>query len=231
MLSSFDDVLFFKIVIRRYIPSLFRNFLTIISSLYGIIHRNNIKYRYHLCFYAIIKRRWFLMELRQIRYFMEVAKREHVTEAANALHVAQSAVSRQIFNLEEELGVELFIREGRTVKLTRIGQVFLEHMEKAMNVIDDAKQEVEEYIDPNQGTLHIGFSASLASYILPTAVLYFRKQYPNVKFVLNQGSHHELMEAVEKGDMNIALVGPVPTENKKVKSTILFTEDIVALLS
>src|SRR5699024_3722850 len=100
---SFGDVLFFKIVIMRYIPSLFRNFLTIISSLYGIIHRNNIKYRYHLCFYAIIKRRWFLMELRQIRYFMEVAKREHVTEAANALHVAQSAVSRQIFNLESEL--------------------------------------------------------------------------------------------------------------------------------
>jgi len=171
------------------------------------------------------------MEFRQIKYFIEVAKREHVTEAANALHVAQSAVSRQIFNLEEELGVELFIREGRTVKLTRIGKVFLEHMEKAMNVIDDAKQEVEEYIDPNQGTLHIGFSATLASYILPTAILYFRKKYPNVKFVLNQGSHHELMEAVEKGEMNIALVGPVPTENKKVKSSILFTEDIVALLS
>ncbi len=171
------------------------------------------------------------MELRQIKYFIEVAKREHVTEAANALHVAQSAVSRQIFNLEEELGVDLFIREGRTVRLTRIGQVFMEHMEKAMNVIEDAKQEVEEYLDPDQGTLHIGFSASLASYILPTAILYFRKQYPNVKFVLNQGSHSELMEAVIKGDMNIALVGPLPTENEKIKSTVLFTEDIVALLS
>lgn len=171
------------------------------------------------------------MELRQIKYFIEVAKREHVTEAANALHVAQSAVSRQIFNLEEELGVDLFIREGRTVRLTRIGQVFLEHMERAVNVIEDAKQEVEEYLDPDQGTLHIGFSASLASYILPTAILYFRKQYPNVKFVLNQGSHSELMNAVIKGEMNIALVGPLPTEHEKVKSTVLFTEDIVALLS
>src|SRR5699024_12788323 len=111
------------------------------------------------------------MEFRQIKYFIEVAKREHVTEAANALHVAQSAVSRQIFNLEEELGVELFIREGRTVKLTRMGQVFLEHMEKAMNVIDDAKQEVEEYIDQNQGTLHIGLTASLTSYILTNTMI------------------------------------------------------------
>src|SRR5699024_12356529 len=118
-----------KIDVSRYIPSLSISFHTIISSLYCIIHRNNIKYRYHLCFYAIIKRRWSLLELRRIRYFMDVAKREHVTEAANALHVAQSAVSRQIFNLESELGVALFVREGRSVRLTPIGIVFLEHME------------------------------------------------------------------------------------------------------
>src|SRR5690625_4433593 len=128
-----------------------------------------------------------MMELRQIKYFIEVAKREHVTEAANALHVAQSAVSRQIFNLEEELGVDLFIREGRTVRLTRIGKMFLEQMEQAINVIDNAKQVVEEYIDPEKGTIHIGFSASLASYILPTAIYYFRKEYPQVNFELHQG--------------------------------------------
>ncbi|MBO1002189.1 LysR family transcriptional regulator [Pseudogracilibacillus auburnensis] len=170
------------------------------------------------------------MELRQIKYFIEVAKREHVTEAANALHVAQSAVSRQIFNLEEELGVDLFIREGRTVRLTRIGKIFLEHMERAINVIDDAKQVVEEYVDPEKGTIHIGFSASLASYILPTAIYYFRKQYPDVKFVLNQGSYSELIEAVIKGEINIAILGPIPAEQEKIKSTVLFTEDIIALL-
>lgn len=170
------------------------------------------------------------MELRQIKYFIEVAKREHVTEAANALHVAQSAVSRQIFNLEEELGVDLFIREGRSVRLTRIGKVFLEHMERAVNVINDAKQVVEEYVDPEKGTIHIGFSASLASYILPTAIYYFRKEYPNVKFVLNQGSYSELIDAVKKGEINIAILGPIPAEQEKIKSTVLFTEDIVALL-
>ena len=65
------------------------------------------------------------LELRQINYFIEVAEREHVTEAALALHVAQSAVSRQIVNLEAELGVDLFFREGRKVKLTPIGKIFL----------------------------------------------------------------------------------------------------------
>jgi LysR family transcriptional activator of glutamate synthase operon len=170
------------------------------------------------------------LELRQIKYFIEVAKREHVTEAANTMHVAQSAVSRQIFNLEEELGVSLFIREGRTVKLTPIGKIFLEHMEQAMNVIDDATQVIEEYTDPEKGTIHVGFPSSLATYILPTAISAFRDKYPNVKFQLNQGSYYDLKKAVIRGEINMALLGPVPMNEKKLKGKILFTEDIVALL-
>lgn len=170
------------------------------------------------------------MELRQIRYFIEVAKREHVTEAAHALHVAQSAVSRQIFNLEAELGVDLFIRKGRNVKLTPIGKIFLDHMEQAIHVIEDAKQVIREYTDPERGTIHIGFSSSLASYILPTAISAFRDQYPHVQFELHQGSYHDLQDAVIKGAVNIALVAPVPMEHDQIKGSILFTERIVALL-
>lgn len=170
------------------------------------------------------------MELRQIKYFIEVARREHVTEAAHALHVAQSAVSRQIFNLEAELGVDLFIRKGRNVKLTAIGKIFLEHMEQAINVIDDARQVVSEYTDPKRGTIHIGFPSSLATYILPTVISAFRQTYPHVQFELNQSSYHGLQEKVIKGDVNIALVAPVPADKSKIKSSILFTEKIVALL-
>lgn len=170
------------------------------------------------------------MELRQIQYFMEVAKREHVTEAALALHVAQSAVSRQIFNLETELGVNLFIREGRNVKLTMIGQMFLEHMEQAMKVIEEAQREVEEYLDPLKGTIRIGFPSSLASYTLPTTISAFREHYPQVKFQLKQGSYAELIEGVINGDFDMALIGPVPKQEKKVIGTTLFTDNIVALL-
>lgn len=170
------------------------------------------------------------MELRQIKYFIEVAKREHVTEAANALYVAQSAVSRQIFNLEEELGVNLFIREGRTVRLTPIGKIFLEYMEQAMNVMNDASQVIEEYTDPEKGTIHVGFPSSLASYILPTAISEFRQSYPFVKFQLNQGSYYDLKKAVIQGEINMALLGPVPMNEKKLKGNILFTENMVALL-
>jgi len=170
------------------------------------------------------------MELRQIKYFIEVAKREHVTEAAEALHVAQSAVSRQIFNLEAELGVALFIRKGRNIKLTTIGQIFLEHMEQAIHVIDDGKQVVSEYTDPKRGTIQIGFPSSLATYILPTALAAFRNEYPDIHFKLHQRSYYDLIEAVIKGEINLALLAPVPPDETEMQGEILFTEKIVALL-
>src|SRR5699024_3823123 len=144
--------------------------------------------------------------------------------------VAQSAVSRQIFKLEEELGVDLFIREGRNVKLTPIGKIFLDHMKRAVKVIEQAGQVVEEYIDPHKGTMNIGFPTSLSTYILPKAISHFRKQYPDVKFELHQGSYNDLVLSVIKGDINIAILGPLPPTHKKIKSMTLFTEEIVALL-
>ena len=176
--------------------------------------------------------RWVnILELRQIQYFIEVAKREHMTEAADALHVAQSAVSRQIVNLESELGVSLFLREGRNIRLTPIGRMFLEKMEQAMDVIDQARREIEQSLDPEKGTVRIGFPSSLAAHLLPTIISAFRKQHPHVKFQLHQDSYRHLIDAVLKGDIDMALLGPLPTEERRVKSEILFIENLVALLS
>ena len=122
------------------------------------------------------------MELRQLRYFVEVADREHVSEAAENLHVAQSAISRQIANLEEELGVALFEREGRNIKLTKIGRQFLDHVRTALKAIDYAKEQIDEYLDPHKGTVNIGFPTSLASQVLPSVISAFKLEYPEVDF-------------------------------------------------
>lgn len=170
------------------------------------------------------------MELRQIQYFIEVAKLEHVTEASYVLHVSQSAVSRQIFKLEAELGVDLFIHEGRKVKLTPIGRMFLEHMEQLLKVIDKAKQEINEFLDPERGTVRIGFPSSLAAQLVPSVVSAFREQFPAVNFQLQHGSYRELIDWVIKGDMNLAIMGPVPQHEVQIKSETLFQENFVALL-
>ncbi|MCM3588946.1 LysR family transcriptional regulator [Mesobacillus maritimus] len=170
------------------------------------------------------------MELRQLLYFVEVAKREHVTEAAEHLHVAQSAVSLQISKLEDELGVSLFERVGRNVKLTQIGKTFLTHVTQALKELDYAKQNIKEYLDPEQGTIKIGYPSSLARHLLPTIISAFKEKNPRITFHLRQGSYASLIDSVKTGDLDLAFLGPVPTNEPGIQGTTLFTEKLSALL-
>ncbi|MBD2846534.1 LysR family transcriptional regulator [Paenibacillus sp. IB182496] len=170
------------------------------------------------------------MEVRQMRYFMEVAKREHVTEAANALHVAQSSVSRQLVQLESELGVDLFVRKGRRVKLTPIGRILLERVEGIMHSIGEAEREVKEYLAPEKGVVRIAFPISLAAHVLPTAIYAFRQRYPQAQFQMKQALYHDLIDGVAGGEFNLAMIAPLPEGEPRVRQRLLFTERIVALL-
>ncbi|MBP1968533.1 LysR family transcriptional activator of glutamate synthase operon [Virgibacillus natechei] len=170
------------------------------------------------------------MELRQLRYFIEVAEREHVSEAALHLHVAQSAISKQISNLEGELGVTLFERDGRNVKLTQIGREFLKHAKIVIRSAEDAKKQIDEYLAPDRGTIKIGFPTSLSNHLLPSVISAFKEEYPNIAFQLRQGSYKFLIEAIKKGDIHVAFLGPAPKDDPDIESSILFAEYISALL-
>jgi LysR family transcriptional regulator, transcription activator of glutamate synthase operon len=170
------------------------------------------------------------MELRQLKYFVEVAKHEHISFAAEALHIAQSAVSRQIGNLEAELGVQLFHREGRNIKLTHIGRLFAEQAIVALNAIANAKQLIDEYVDPERGMIRIGFPSSLASNTLPKIIKSFKNEHPDVNFHLRQGGYDFLIEGIKNREIDLAFIGPVPGFDSQVQSDILFTESFVALL-
>lgn len=170
------------------------------------------------------------MEFRQLKYFVEVAEREHVSEAAVHLHVAQSAISRQIANLEGELGVQLFEREGRNVKLLPIGKVFLAHAKEALKAIHYAKKQMDEYIDPESGSIKIGFPTSLASSLLPKVLSKFKARYPQINFQLRQGSYNFLIDAVKERELDIAFIGPVLTEDPNIIGDILFDEKLYLLI-
>jgi LysR family transcriptional regulator, transcription activator of glutamate synthase operon len=170
------------------------------------------------------------MELRQLKYFIEVAKQEHISLASENLHIAQSAVSRQIGNLEAELGVQLFQREGRNIKLTHIGRLFAEQAVISLNAIANAKQLVDEYVDPERGMIRIGFPSSLASNTLPNIIKSFKREHPDVRYHLRQGGYNYLIEGINKREIDLAFIGPVPGFDSNVHSDILFTEKFVALL-
>lgn len=170
------------------------------------------------------------MEWRQILYFIEVAKHEHVTEAAHRLHVAQSAVSRQLALLEAELGVALFTREGRNVKLTAIGRRFLRYAERAVAEIEQGKKKIEEYLDPERGTVNIGLATGVSAPSLPIALSQFREEHPAIGFQLIQGALADLLAAIDGGRLDIAFCAPVPTDHESVRGEIFYRERLVAVL-
>jgi len=170
------------------------------------------------------------VELRQLYYFVKVARKQHVTRASEELHVAQSAVSRQIHQLEEELGVPLFAQKGRNVQLTPVGRMFLGRVEAILADLDRAVQEIREFLDPERGEVRIGFPHSLGISMLPTAIAAFRKEHPNVRFRLRQGTYSSLIRDVIQGDVDLAFVSPFPENHDRVVGELLLTEELYAVL-
>lgn len=170
------------------------------------------------------------MELRQLYYFVKVARKEHVTQAAEELHVAQSAVSRQIHQLEEELGVKLFVQKGRNLQLTPVGSLFLKRAEVILADIERAVIEIHEFIDPEKGEIRLGFPHSLGISLIPQVVAAFRKLHPNVKFRFKQGMYPSLIRDLVNGDIDLAFISPVPKEHEQVCGDVLLTEELYAIV-
>ncbi|MEC0369081.1 LysR family transcriptional regulator [Paenibacillus chibensis] len=170
------------------------------------------------------------MELRQLQYFLKVAQKEHVTQAAEELHVAQSAVSRQIHQLEEELGVQLFMQKGRNLQLTPVGQLFCKRVDSILKDLDKAVVEVHEFLDPEQGEIRIGFPHSLGIHLIPSVVAEFKQRYPNVKFRFKQGMFPSLIRDVISAEVDLAFISPFPEKHEQVEGEIMLTEELYAIL-
>jgi LysR family transcriptional activator of glutamate synthase operon len=170
------------------------------------------------------------MELRQLHYFVSVAKKQHVTHAAEELHVAQSAVSRQIHLLEEELNLQLFVQKGRNLQLTPVGKLFLGKIEGILSDLERVIQESHEFLDPNKGEIRIGFPHSLGVNLLPTVVACYRKINPEVKFRLKQGTFNSLIRDLTKGEIDLSFISPFPENHALVSGQILLTEELYAIL-
>ncbi|THF83869.1 LysR family transcriptional regulator [Cohnella fermenti] len=170
------------------------------------------------------------MELRQLQYFVHVARMQHVTKAAEELHVAQSAVSRQIHRLEEELGVRLFMQRGRNVQLTPVGQLFLRRAEEILHDLDRAVNEIHEFLDPEVGEIRLGFPHSLGTHLIPKVIASFRRKHPNVKFRFRQGMYPSLIRDVIEAEVDLAFISPMPDKNDRVEGEVILTESLCAIL-
>jgi len=147
------------------------------------------------------------MNFQQLRYVREAVRQNlNLTEAANVLFTSQPGVSKQIRELEEELGVEIFVRRGkRLVSLTDPGRIVVEVIERLLAEAENLRQVGKEFADQDSGALTIATTHTQARYTLPRVVQAFREHYPKVRLSLQQGSPTQIAEMVCQGRADIAI--------------------------
>ena len=149
------------------------------------------------------------VELRHLRYFVAVAETQNVLRAATQkLHVSQPAVSRQIRDLEDELGVQLFERTGKAVALTDAGRLFLKEARAVLERTDEAVRNVRALAGTGEKELHVGYSPLPGAQIVPAALRALQQAMPDVHVKLHDWSNDELLAGVRDGRLQLALIVP-----------------------
>ncbi|WP_211083435.1 LysR family transcriptional regulator [Paenibacillus xylanexedens] len=163
------------------------------------------------------------MELLQLKYFLTVARCEHVTEAAGKLHVTQSSLSKTIQRLEDDLGVPLFDRIGRKLRLNDFGRTFLQRSEKALFELEQGKREIADLSNPDQGTLQLAVTTAST---LPGILREFRKNKPDIQFHVQMVSLENMSRLLHRGEVDFCLSSP-PIEGDDIECQILYDDPIV----
>ncbi len=148
------------------------------------------------------------MKLQQLRYALEVYRHNlNVSEAADALFTSQPGISKQIRLLEEELGIQIFIRSGkRVVSVSQPGKAVLEISERILRDVQNIKNIGSEFTELDSGSLTIATTHTQARYALPAIIAKFVKQYPKVRLTIKQGSPAAVAQMVSNGEADIAIV-------------------------
>jgi DNA-binding transcriptional LysR family regulator len=171
------------------------------------------------------------VELRQLRYFAAVARRRHFT-AAEAIGVAQPALSQQIKLLERELGVMLLDRTGRRVRLTPAGEAFLVRAERVLAEVVSAQAEMAEFAGAVRGRVVVGTLPSLAEHQLPRLVAGFHARHPGLELVLREERTANLLALLGNGEVELALLHqPAAVADAAITLEPLFTEELVAVVA
>jgi DNA-binding transcriptional LysR family regulator len=147
------------------------------------------------------------VELRHLRYFVAVAEAENVLRAATQkLHVSQPAVSRQIRDLEDELGVQLFERTGKSVRLTDAGFLFLKEARAVLERTDEAVRSVRAFVQAGETELQVGYTPALRAQVVSPTLRAFQQVMPKVHVKLHDWSNEKIVTGLRDGRLQLAFI-------------------------
>ncbi len=169
------------------------------------------------------------MEIRQLKAFLAIAEAKTFTAGARRVNVTQAAISMQIRQLEDEVGLPLFTRTPRRVIMTEAGEYLLDRARKILREHDTALAEIAELGGVEHGRLRIGSaSAEFAAQQLPGILQKLRQKFPNSEIAVAAGTSATLVEKIMHGEIDIAFVS-LPVENSSITTDLLFSDEIVAI--
>ena len=169
------------------------------------------------------------MELRHLRYFTAVVACKGYREASRRLHIAQPSISEAVSDLEDELGLKLFLRTHRNARLTPEGEIFYADSIRILQQAETAILTAKRAAQGKVGRLSIGFIGSATLSFLPDLIRRYKLEYPNVKLVLHDLYPVELDQAWERGEIDIAITRSLE-HSKNLQSRVLLRDPLVAVL-
>jgi LysR family hydrogen peroxide-inducible transcriptional activator len=169
------------------------------------------------------------MEIRQLRYFCAVASAGSFTRAAEDEGVAQPSLSQQILKLEAEMGAPLFERLGRSVRLTPCGELLLPQAQAILRQFNDARHSVQGLLVGVKGRLTVGSIPTVMPYFVAPRVERFRSDYPEVDLQLVENTTPRLVESLQSGDLDVAILA-LPLTSPELVCCELFRERILLAL-
>jgi DNA-binding transcriptional LysR family regulator len=168
------------------------------------------------------------MELQQLRYFLAVSDLKHFTRAAEATHVSQPALSKQIAVLERELGSALFSRARGNVALTAAGETLLPFARRIVADADSARLEVRELAGLERGRLRLGATPTLMTGLLPDVLREYHDAHPGIELFVEESGSRDLVHLLADGSLDLALIIlPLHAHDPALATTPLFRESLV----
>ncbi|GAA0076069.1 LysR family transcriptional regulator [Clostridium sp. CTA-5] len=169
------------------------------------------------------------MDIKQLKYFYVIAEEGQITSAAKKLHIAQPPLSYQLKSLENELGVKLVERGNRNIKLTDAGVILYKRAKQILSLTKSTEDELKDFKQGIHGTLSIGTVSSSGASLLDSRLSIFHDKYPFINFEIHEGNTYELLEALNKGIIEMAIVR-TPFNNSGINSVLLQKEPMVAAM-
>ncbi len=169
------------------------------------------------------------MELRHLRYFTAVVACKGYREASRRLHIAQPSISEAVSDLEDELGLKLFLRTHRNARLTPEGEIFYADAVRILQQAETAILTAKRAAQGKVGRLSIGFIGSATLSFLPDLIRRYKLEYPNIKLVLHDLYPVELDQAWDRGEIDIAITRSLE-HSKNLQSRVLLRDPLVAVL-